>query len=141
VTSRGSRRSGRHSDDAQSCRYEQREDHTTHISSISAPRVSAIQSPIRKAPADRALQLPAAAFETLTGFIDYSDVPDVAAIEATLARIQIHAARTSNLVEHSQDATWMMLRADLLDRIVDAGASMPARVSALDYANEFWRKG
>jgi hypothetical protein len=87
----------------------------------------AIKSIMFKAPPKEALQ-------ALTEFIEYADTINVEVIEATVAWMQIHAARVRELCENSQDPERPILRVNLIHRILDAGAIFAGAASVFDYA-------
>jgi hypothetical protein len=80
--------------------------------------------------------LPAETLKTLAEFIEYSDQIDVSLIEATVASIQVHDARTRGIVEDNSDPSneHIVTQFQLEGRIVDAAAVYAAVGAVYDYA-------
>lgn len=80
--------------------------------------------------------LPGETLKTLAEFIEYSDQVNADLIEATVAAIQIHDARTRGIVERNNDPSGdrLVTKFELEGRIVDAAAIYAAAGAVYDYA-------
>jgi hypothetical protein len=92
--------------------------------------------PAMTAPESLVQPLPSETLKTLTDFIEYSDNVDVGVIEATISWIQIHDARLRSIVKENRDPSGehLVLRTQLVARIIDAASIYAGTATAYDYA-------
>jgi hypothetical protein len=92
--------------------------------------------PARSASSSLIEPLPSETLKTLAEFIEYSDRVNVDLIEAIVAAIQIHDARTRGIVEDNNEPSGgrTVTKFELEGRIVDAAAIYAAVGAVYDYA-------
>jgi hypothetical protein len=79
-------------------------------------------------------QLPSETLQTLSEFIEYADNIDANIVEELVSWIQIHNSRLHDIVERNLDPLRIVLRTELMARIIDAAKIYSAAASIFAYA-------
>ncbi len=80
--------------------------------------------------------LPSETLKSLADFIEFTDTTSVEVLESTFAWIQIFDSRMRALAQHNNDPakTWVVVRTEIENLIVDAATIYAGVASAFDYA-------
>jgi hypothetical protein len=80
--------------------------------------------------------LPPETLKSLADFIEYTDTTTVEVLESTIAWIQIFDSRVRALVQHNNDPaqTWVVVRTEIENLIIDAATVYAGVASGFDYA-------